>query len=82
MYLFVAATMFAFTACGGGETATEETTETVVEETVVEEAVNEDTTAVVEEVAEATGCQVEGGTCLADHSCCFPAAEEAIEESH
>jgi len=77
MYLFVAATMFAFTACGGGETATEETTETVVEE-----AVNEDTTDVVEEVAEATGCQVEGGTCLADHSCCVPAAEEAIEESH
>ncbi len=25
MYLFVAGTMFAFTACGGGETATEET---------------------------------------------------------
>ena len=24
MYLFVAVTMFAFTACGGGETATEE----------------------------------------------------------
>ena len=24
MYLFVAGTMFAFTACGGGETATEE----------------------------------------------------------
>ena len=28
----------------------------------------------VEEVAEAVGCQVEGGTCLADHSCCAPKA--------
>jgi len=28
----------------------------------------------VEEVAEAAGCQVEGGTCLADHSCCAPKA--------
>ena len=35
-----------------------------------------------EGVAEATGSQVEGGTCLADHSCCVPAASEAIEESH
>ena len=26
----------------------------------------------VEEVVEAVGCQVEGGTCLADHSCCIP----------
>ena len=26
----------------------------------------------VEEVVEAAGCQVEGGTCLADHSCCIP----------
>jgi len=73
MYLFVAGTMFAFTACGGGETATEETVETTTEETV------ETTT---EEVAEAVGCQVEGGTCLEDHSCCAPAAEEAVEESH
>ena len=54
MYLFVAATMFAFTACGGGETATEETTETVVEETVVEEAVNEDTTAAVKDTTAIT----------------------------
>ena len=57
MYLFVAGTMFAFTACGGGETATQETVETAVEEVVVEEAaaeeVVEDTTAVAEE-AEAT----------------------------
>jgi len=54
MYLFVAGTMFAFTACGGGETATEETVETAVEEVVVEEVatdeVVEDTTAVAEEV--------------------------------
>ena len=35
----------------------------------------------VEGVVEATGCKVEGGTYLADHSCCVPAAE-AIEESH
>lgn len=50
MYLFVAGTMFAFTACGGGETATEATAveEVVVEEVAVEEVV-EDTTAVAEE---------------------------------
>ena len=70
MYLFVAGTMFAFTACGGGETATDETVETTTEETV------ETTT---EEVAEAVGCQVEGGTCLEDHSCCAPAA---ADEAH
>jgi hypothetical protein len=56
MYLFVAGTMFAFTACGGGETATE-AVETAVEEVVVEEVaaeeVVEDTTIVAEE-AEAT----------------------------
>tara|TARA_B100000768_G_scaffold182011_1_gene208399 strand:+ start:9679 stop:9861 length:183 start_codon:yes stop_codon:yes gene_type:complete len=56
MYLFVAAIMFAFTACGGGEAATEET---VTEETVEEvlEEVTADTTATeaveaTEEVAE------------------------------
>ena len=51
-YLFVAAIMFAFTACGGGESATEETTEIVVEEVleeVVEEAVSLDTNAVAED---------------------------------
>ena len=77
MYLFVAGTMFAFTACGGGKTATEETVETTTEEVV------ETTT---EEVAEAVGCQVEGGTCLEDHSCCAPAAEgveeEVVEDDH
>ena len=53
MYLFVAGTMFAFTACGGGETATEEAVETTVEEVVVDdvatEEVVEDTAAVAEE---------------------------------
>ena len=77
MYLFVAGTMFAFTACGGGEAATEETAveEVVVEEVAAEEVI-EDTTAV------AAGCQVEGGACLADHSCCLPKADatEAHEE--
>ena len=48
MYLFVAAIMFAFTACGGGETVTEEA---ATEEVVVEEVV-EDTAAAEE--AEAT----------------------------
>jgi len=42
MYLFVAGTMFAFTACGGGETATEEAVETTVEEVVVEEVATEE----------------------------------------
>ena len=79
MYLFVAGTMFAFTACGGGETATEETVETAVEEVAETVETANDS---VEEVAEAVGCQVEGGTCLEDHSCCAPAAEEAVEESH
>lgn len=30
-----------------------------------------------EAATEKTGCQVEGGTCLDDHSCCAPAAEAA-----
>jgi len=59
IYLFAAVTMFAFTACGGGEApaeaveAVEETVEAVVEETV-EAVVEEDTTAeeVTEEAAE------------------------------
>ena len=37
IYLFIAAIIFAFTACGGGESVTEEATEAVVEEVVVEE---------------------------------------------
>ena len=58
IYLFAAVTMFAFTACGGGEAPAEAVEETVVEETVVEETVEavveEDTTAeeVTEEAAE------------------------------
>ena len=31
-------------------------------------------------VVEAVGCQVEGGTCLEDHSCCAPEDAEATEE--
>jgi len=42
----------------------------------------EATDVAIEEVAEAVGCQSEVGTCLADHSCCAPATEEAVEESH
>jgi len=56
IYLFAAVTMFAFTACGGGEAPAEVVEETVVEETVetVEAVVEEDTTAeeVTEEAAE------------------------------
>ena len=33
----------------------------------------------VEQVAEAVGCHVEGGACLADHSCCVP---KAAAEDH
>ena len=33
----------------------------------------------VENEAEATGCQVEGGTFLADHSCCAPAGVEDVK---
>ena len=38
----------------------------------------------VEEVAEAVGCHVEGGSCLADHSCCVPkaAAEDHGDHDH
>ena len=35
----------------------------------------------VENEAEATGCQVKGGTCLADHSCCAPAVAEDVKEA-
>jgi len=79
MYLFVAGTMFAFTACGGGETATEEAAP-AVEETV--ETATED-------VAEGVGCQI-GEPCVEDHSCCMAheesaegeEAEATEEESH
>ena len=38
----------------------------------------------VEQVAEAVGCHVEGGACLADHSCCVPkaAAEDHGDHDH
>ena len=61
IYLFAAVIMLAFTACGGGESTTEETAPAAAEVVI---------DAAVEEVAEAVGCQVEGGTCLEDHSCC------------
>ena len=67
MYLLVAGTMFAFTACGE-KTPAQESDDVKANEVVVEEA--------VEEVVEAVGCQVEGGTCLEDHSCCV-AKEDA-----
>jgi len=47
MYLFVATMFFVFTACGGGETATEEVAP-AVEEVVAEEATEEATEEVVE----------------------------------
>ena len=68
IYLFAAVIMFAFTACGGGDTATEEAVP-AAEEVVIDAA--------VEEVAEAVGCQVEGGACLEDHSCCAAKAVAA-----
>ena len=76
MYLLVAGSLSVFAACGGASTSEGVTTE----EVTVEEVVTEDVA--IEVVAEAVGCQVEGGTCLEDHSCCAPAAEEAVEESH
>ncbi len=68
MYLLVAGSMFIFTACTCSSDDAAVTEETAVEEVVVEEVA-------VEEVVEAVGCQVEGGTCLEDHSCCVPATE-------
>ena len=91
MYLFVAGTMFAFTACGGGDTATEETATEAATEVAVcantgEPCLDDHSCCVVKEEAEAVGCQVEGGTCLEDHSCCAPAAEgveeEVVEDDH
>ena len=35
-----------------------------------------------EEVAEVVGCQVEGGTCLANHSCCAPKAATEAHGDH
>ena len=61
MYLLVAGAMFIFTACNSGADAG-------TEEAVVEEVV-----ACAKDCQKACclGCQAEGGTCLADHSCCI-----------
>ncbi len=90
IYLFVAGTMFAFTACGGGETATEEAVETTTEETV--EAANDSVEVVVAcaddcQKACCLGCKATEGdaTCivLEDGSmpCCHPAEEAPHDES-
>ncbi len=49
IYLFAAVTMFAFTACGGGDTATEEAAP-AAEEVVAEEAAPAAEEVVAEEV--------------------------------
>jgi len=80
MYLLVAGSLSVFAACGGACSADCAKECCAVEEVVAEDVAVEDVS--TEEVAEAVGCQVEGGTCLEDHSCCAPAAEEAVEESN
>jgi len=85
MYLLVAGSLSVFAACGGACSADCAKECCAVEEVVAEDVAVEDVAVedvAIEEVAEAVGCQVEGGTCLEDHSCCAPAAEEAVEESH
>ena len=79
MYLLVAGSLSVFAACGGA-CATDCAKECCAVEEVVAEDVSVEEVA-TEEVVEAVGCQVEGGTCLEDHSCCAPAAE-ATEEAH
>ena len=73
MYLFVAGTMFIFTACncGAGDAAATDTVEEVV-------ACADDC-----QKACCLGCQATEGeaACLADHSCCA-AHEEVTEEAH
>ena len=60
MYLFVAGTMFAFTACGGGETATEEAASDPADVIAAEQAASDvehaapDTVAAEEATEEAT----------------------------
>ena len=54
IYLFAAVTMFAFTACGGGDTATEEAAP-AAEEVVVEEAAPATEEVVAEEVVAEEG---------------------------
>ncbi len=74
MYLLVAGTMFAFTACGE-KTPAQESDDVKANEVVVEEAV--------------AVCANTGEPCLDDHSCCateavsdtVEATEEATEEA-
>ena len=51
MYLFVAGTMFAFTACGGGETATEEAASDPADVIAAEQAASDAEHAVSDTVA-------------------------------
>tara|TARA_B100000902_G_scaffold40126_1_gene47722 strand:+ start:51573 stop:51893 length:321 start_codon:yes stop_codon:yes gene_type:complete len=79
-YLFAILGLFAFTACGGGgasEGAAEEATEVAACCCGDAACAGECHSDATEETAEKVGCQVEGGECLADHSCCA-----AKEESH
>ena len=69
MYLLVAGSLSVFAACGGASTTEGETPSAEVEVTTADEVASD-------EVAEAVGCQVEGGACLADHSCCAPKAAD------
>ena len=66
MYLLVAGSLSVFAACGGASTTEDVATDVATEELAADVA--------AEKVVEAVGCQVEGGTCLADHSCCTPKA--------
>jgi len=83
MYLLVAGSLSVFAACGGA-CATDCAKECcAVEEVAAEDVAVEEVA--TEEVVEAVGCQVEGGVCLEDHSCCAPAVEateEVVEEAH
>ena len=66
--------------CGSEEACTSETEVAACGDECAKEccATEEAST---EEVA-AIGCQVEGGTCLEDHSCCVPAPETTEEAPH
>ena len=79
-YLLTALGLITFTACGGGGSTDQEAQEA----TEVATCCCGDAACAgechAEETAEKVGCQVEGGECLADHSCC--AAKEEAEHSH
>ena len=72
MYLFVAARMFAFTACGGGENS-------------ADSSVGEVIVACADDCQKACclGCHATEGdaVCLADHSCCAHHHEDDSEEA-